>query len=171
RVTFDCIASLCVLSHRGRPTPHRPPDLEWKLIYVSAGNEELDDCLVGPVPAGVNSFDFKSSPPDFSKIPAEDNGRSRSRCTSAYALGAAALILTGSYKDQELVVGYYQSTEYENEEMTGTPPAGIMVRRNFRRGRGVCTRSAAAPRERSKARWDFFFFFFFWGGGGGGGGE
>jgi histone chaperone ASF1 len=86
-------------------------DLEWKLIYVSSpGNEELDqeldDCLVGPVPMGVNSFEFEGSPPDPSKIPAED------------VLGVAALILTGSYNDQEFVrVGYYQNTEYDNEEM------------------------------------------------------
>jgi histone chaperone ASF1 len=86
-------------------------DLEWKLIYVSSpGDEELDqeldDCLVGPVPMGVNSFEFEGSPPDPSKIPAED------------VLGVAALILTGSYNDQEFVrVGYYQNTEYDNEEM------------------------------------------------------
>ncbi|KAK7055471.1 histone chaperone [Favolaschia claudopus] len=110
RVTFDCIASL-------------PEDLEWKLIYVSSpGNEELDqeldDCLVGPVPSGVNSFEFEGSPPDPSKIPPED------------VLGVAALILTGSYKDQEFVrVGYYQNTEYDNEEMKETPPANIMFDR------------------------------------------
>jgi len=86
-------------------------DLEWKLIYVSCpGDEELDqeldDCLVGPVPMGVNSFEFEGSPPDPSKIPSED------------VLGVAALILTGSYNDQEFVrVGYYQNTEYDNEEM------------------------------------------------------
>ena len=86
-------------------------DLEWKLIYVSCpGDEELDqeldDCLVGPVPVGVNSFEFEGSPPDPSKIPSED------------VLGVAALILTGSYNDQEFVrVGYYQNTEYDNEEM------------------------------------------------------
>ncbi|KAJ7161006.1 histone chaperone [Mycena filopes] len=92
RVTFDCIASL-------------KDDLEWKLIYVSSpGNEELDqeldDCLVGPVPSG-------GSPPDPSKIPAED--------------------------DQEFVrVGYYQNTEYDNEEMKETPPASIMFHRLVR---------------------------------------
>ncbi|KAJ6539927.1 ASF1 like histone chaperone-domain-containing protein [Mycena sp. CBHHK59/15] len=113
RVTFDCIASL-------------KDDLEWKLIYVSSpGNEELDqeldDCLVGPVPSGVNSFEFEGSPPDPSKIPAED------------VLGVAALILTGSYKDQEFVrVGYYQNTEYDNEEMKETPPANIMFHRLVR---------------------------------------
>jgi len=113
RVTFECIAPL-------------KDDLEWKLIYVSSpGNEdldqELDDCLVGPVPVGVNSFEFEGSPPDPSKIPTED------------VLGVAALILTGSYNDQEFVrVGYYQNTEYDNEEMKETPPQKIMFERLVR---------------------------------------
>lgn len=101
-------------------------DLEWKLIFVSspgdeALDQELDDCLVGPVPSGVNSFEFEGSAPDPSKIPEED------------VLGVAALILTGSYRDQEFVrVGYYQNTEYDNEEMKETPPAKIMFHRLVR---------------------------------------
>ena len=94
-------------------------DLEWRLIYVaSPGNaeldQELDDCLVGPVPVGVNAFEFEGSPPSPQSIPPED------------VLGVAALILTGSYCDQEFVrVGYYQNTEYDNEEMKLTPPETI----------------------------------------------
>jgi len=113
RVTFECIAPL-------------PEDLEWRLIYVSSpGNEELDqeldDCLVGPVPAGVNSFEFEGSPPSPDKIPPED------------VLGVAALILTGSYKDQEFVrVGYYQNTEYDNEEMNEAQPEPIRFDRLVR---------------------------------------
>ncbi|KAF8261242.1 histone chaperone [Lactarius quietus] len=83
RVTFECIASL-------------KEDIEWRLIYVaSPGNaeldQELDDCLVGPVPVGVNAFEFEGSPPSPQSIPPED------------VLGVAALILTGSYRDQEFV--------------------------------------------------------------------
>jgi len=113
RVTFECIAPL-------------PEDLEWRLIYVSSpGNEELDqeldDCLVGPVPAGINAFDFEGSAPNPSKIPPED------------VLGVAALILTGSYKDQEFVrVGYYQNTEYDNEEMKEALPEPIRFDRLVR---------------------------------------
>ncbi|KZT00211.1 anti-silence-domain-containing protein [Laetiporus sulphureus 93-53] len=113
RVTFECIASL-------------PEDLEWRLIYVSSpGNEELDqeldDCLVGPVPVGVNAFDFEGSAPNPSKIPPED------------VLGVAALILTGSYKEQEFVrVGYYQNTEYDNEEMKEQMPDPIRFDRLVR---------------------------------------
>jgi len=81
----------------------------------------LDDCLVGPVPVGVNSFDFEGVPPDPAKIPTED------------VLGVAALILTGSYNDQEFVrVGYYQNTEYDNEEMKESPPQKIVFERLVR---------------------------------------
>ncbi|KAJ3487909.1 hypothetical protein NLI96_g3208 [Meripilus lineatus] len=113
RVTFECIAQL-------------PEDLEWRLIYVSSpGNEELDqeldDCLVGPVPAGVNAFEFEGSAPSPSKIPTED------------VLGVAALILTGSYKEQEFVrVGYYQNTEYDSEELKENPPSPIQFDRLLR---------------------------------------
>lgn len=102
------------------------PDLEWRLIYVaSPGNEELDqeldDCLVGPVPVGVNAFEFEGSAPNPSKIPPED------------VMGVAALILTGSYKDQEFVrVGYYQNTEYDNEEMKEALPEPIRFDRLVR---------------------------------------
>lgn len=67
---------------------------------------------------GVNSFEFEGSPPDPSKIPAED------------VLGVAALILTGSYNDQEFVrVGYYQNTEYDNEEMRAAEISPIVFER------------------------------------------
>ncbi|PIL25870.1 hypothetical protein GSI_11623 [Ganoderma sinense ZZ0214-1] len=113
RVTFECVAEL-------------PEDLEWRLIYVaSPGNEaldqELDDCLVGPVPVGVNAFEFEGSAPNPSKIPPED------------VMGVAALILTGSYKEQEFVrVGYYQNTEYDNEEMKEALPEPIRFDRLVR---------------------------------------
>ncbi|PPR05054.1 hypothetical protein CVT24_010201 [Panaeolus cyanescens] len=113
RVTFECLAPL-------------EDDLEWRLIFVScpgdeALDQELDDCLVGPVPQGVNSFEFEGSAPDPSRIPEED------------VLGVSALILTGSYRDQEFVrVGYYQNTEYDNEEMNATPPPKIMFNRLVR---------------------------------------
>ncbi|KAF7321005.1 Histone chaperone ASF1 [Mycena chlorophos] len=129
RVTFECIAPL-------------KDDIEWKLIYVSSpGDEqldqELDDCLVGPVPTGVNSFEFSGDAPDPSKIPAED------------VLGVAALILTGSYREQEFVrVGYYQNTEYDNEEMKETPPKDIMWTRLVRD-------ISAKPRvTRFQIKWD-----------------
>ncbi|KAK2465150.1 hypothetical protein APHAL10511_002842 [Amanita phalloides] len=113
RVTFESIAPLKL-------------DLEWRLIYVSSPNDialdqELDDCLVGPIPVGVNSFEFEGAPPDPAIIPPED------------VLGVAALILTGSYRDQEFVrVGYYQNTEYDNEEMKDSLPPQILFDRLVR---------------------------------------
>ncbi|KAE9403681.1 anti-silence-domain-containing protein [Gymnopus androsaceus JB14] len=110
RVTFECLSPL-------------PDDLEWKLIYVSspenaALDQELDSCLVGPVPPGINSFEFLSPSPDPKLIPEGD------------LMGVAALILTGSYNDQEFVrVGYYQNTEHELAAASegggdAVPPAG-----------------------------------------------
>lgn len=66
-------------------------DLEWKLIYVPTPgspehDQELDDCMVGPVPVGINSFEFDSPAPDPKRIPPED------------VLGVSAIILTASYK-------------------------------------------------------------------------
>jgi len=96
------------------------------LIYVSspgdeALDQELDDCLVGPIPQGVNSFEFEGSAPQPSIIPKED------------VLGVAALILTGSYRDQEFVrVGYYQNTEYEDESLKADPPSQIQFERLVR---------------------------------------
>ncbi|TDL26900.1 anti-silence-domain-containing protein [Rickenella mellea] len=113
RVLFECMAPL-------------KDDLEWRLIYVSSpGNEELDqeldDCLVGPVPVGVNSFEFQGCAPDPKSIPRDD------------VLGVSALILTGSYNDQEFVrVGYYQNTEYDNEEDKEHPPEKIPFERLVR---------------------------------------
>ena len=70
---------------------------------------------------GVNSFEFEGTAVDPTKIPTED------------VLGVAALILTGSYKEQEFVrVGYYQNTEYDNEEMKETPPDIIQFERLVR---------------------------------------
>ena len=73
------------------------------------------------MPVGVNAFEFEGSAPNPSKIPPED------------VLGVAALILTGSYKEQEFVrVGYYQNTEYDNEEMKESPPDPIRFDRLVR---------------------------------------
>lgn len=42
--------------------------------------------MVGPVPIGINSFEFESPAPNAKRIPTED------------VLGVAAIILTASYK-------------------------------------------------------------------------
>ena len=69
----------------------------------------------------MNAFEFEGSAPNPSKIPPED------------VMGVAALILTGSYKEQEFVrVGYYQNTEYDNEEMKEALPEPIRFDRLVR---------------------------------------
>jgi histone chaperone ASF1 len=101
-------------------------DMEWKLIFVgSPGNaeldQELDDSLVGPISCGISTFEFEASPPDHTKIPEED------------IIGVAALVFKGSYNDQEFIrIGYYQNTEYDNEEMRENPPAQPVVTRLIR---------------------------------------
>ncbi len=113
KVTFECIAPL-------------PDDVEWKLLYVSSPvhtdlDQELDECCIGPVPVGVNAFTFEADPPDPRVIPKDD------------VLGVAALILTGSYRNQEFVrVGYYQNTEYDDERLRQEPPSEIIWERLVR---------------------------------------
>ena len=113
KVTFECIAPL-------------PDDVEWKLIFVSSPvnrdlDQELDDCCIGPVPVGINAFTFEAEAPDPKIIPKED------------VLGLAALILTGSYRDQEFVrIGYYQNTEYDDEQLVKEPPSTIIWERLVR---------------------------------------
>ena len=105
-VDFECIS-------------HLPQDLEWKLIYVGSStstkfDQELDSCLVGPVPVGINSFTFEADPPSHDKIPKDE------------ILGVTVLLLTASYRDQEFVrVGYYVHNEYDNDEMRENPPENI----------------------------------------------
>ncbi|CAO1635645.1 unnamed protein product [Jaminaea pallidilutea] len=106
KITFECISEL-------------QEDIEWKLIYVgSAGDEkydqELDNCLVGPVPVGTNSFEFEASSPSPALIPASD------------LLGVTVILLTASYKDQEFIrVGYYVNNEYEDQELRENPPEKV----------------------------------------------
>lgn len=72
---------------------------------------------VGPVPIGVNSFDFTCSPPNPSLLPST---------SSEEILGVTVLILTASYRDKEFVrVGYYVNTEYEDEARRLEPPAQV----------------------------------------------
>jgi len=103
QITFECITEL-------------QDDIEWKLIYVgsaesSSYDQELDSCMVGPVPLGVNSFEFEAAAPAVSTIKPED------------LLGVTVLLLTASYKDREFVrIGYYVHTEYETEELRNCEP-------------------------------------------------
>jgi histone chaperone ASF1 len=73
--------------------------------------------IVGPVPVGVNSFDFTAAAPQPNLLPST---------ASEEILGVTVLILTASYRDKEFVrVGYYVNTEYEDEERRLEPPTQV----------------------------------------------
>ena len=74
-------------------------------------NQTLDSVLVGPVPGGRHKFVFQANAPNTAKIPPED------------AVGVTVVLLTCSYKSSEFVrVGYYVNNEYDDPELTETPP-------------------------------------------------
>lgn len=108
-ITFECVEEL-------------KEDIEWKLLYVGDAkseqyDQELDSCMVGPIPVGINSFDFICSPPDPTLLPST---------TNEDILGVTVLILTASYRDKEFVrVGYYVNTEYADEERRLEPPEKV----------------------------------------------
>ncbi|KAK3207248.1 hypothetical protein GRF29_103g327898 [Pseudopithomyces chartarum] len=114
-ITFEC---------------HEPlqKDLEWKLTYVGSAtsnehDQELDSVLVGPIPVGVNKFEFRADPPDLSRIPNNE------------IIGVTVILLSCSYDDREFVrVGYYVNNEYTEEALQLEPPAKPIiekVRRNI----------------------------------------
>jgi histone chaperone ASF1 len=57
--------------------------------------------MVGPIPVGVNRFQFAADPPQAASIPPSD------------ILGVTVILLTCAYDDKEFIrVGYYQNNEY-----------------------------------------------------------
>ena len=98
-------------------------DLEWKLTYVGSAtssehDQELDSLLVGPIPVGVNKFQFDADPPNLSRIPASE------------ILGVTVVLLTCSYDEREFVrVGYYVNNEYDSPELNEDPPAKPIIER------------------------------------------
>lgn len=106
RITFECMAPL-------------EEDLEWKLIYVGSAesesfDQELDTCMVGPVPVGVNSFEFEAAAPLPSRIPPSD------------LIGVTVILLTCSYSDSEFVrIGYYVNTEYADPALKALYDASL----------------------------------------------
>ncbi|GAA5990918.1 hypothetical protein JCM11641_003501 [Rhodosporidiobolus odoratus] len=98
RITFECMAPL-------------QDDLEWKLTYVGSADsesydQELDTCMVGPVPVGVNSFEFEAAAPSPTRIPSSD------------LIGVTVILLTCAYNEQEFVrIGYYVNTEYGDPDL------------------------------------------------------
>ncbi|BGP43287.1 Histone chaperone asf1 [Rhodotorula kratochvilovae] len=106
KITFECMAPL-------------QDDLEWKLTYVGSAesdsfDQELDTCMVGPVPVGVNSFEFEAAAPLPSRIPASD------------LIGVTVILLTCAYNDAEFVrIGYYVNTEYGDPALKAQHDASL----------------------------------------------
>lgn len=86
-------------------------------------DQELDSVLVGPIPVGINKFQFSAQPPDLSRIP------------NSEIIGVTVILLSCSYDDREFVrVGYYVNNEYTDEALQLEPPAKPIiekVRRNI----------------------------------------
>lgn len=91
-------------------------------------DQELDTCSVGPVPVGVNSFDFEVSVA-FEACMLSHEASSTLTCMQADApsptripdsdiIGVTVIFLTCSYKGQEFVrVGYYVNAEYDDSAL------------------------------------------------------
>jgi histone chaperone ASF1 len=72
---------------------------------------------VGPIPAGVNAFEFEAPAPDKSRLPSDQ---------SEDVLGVTVIIITASYREKEFVrVGYYVNTYYEDPALAEDPPADV----------------------------------------------
>ncbi|KIR67128.1 histone chaperone ASF1, partial [Cryptococcus bacillisporus CA1873] len=109
RIKFEAIAPLV-------------EDLDWRLIYVGSASseefdQELDNCSVGPIPAGINAFDFSAPAPAHHLLPSVEPDE---------ILGVTVIIITASYREKEFVrVGYYVNTYYEDEEFKENPPSVV----------------------------------------------
>lgn len=137
KITFECISEL-------------QEDIEWKLIYVGSAedekyDQELDNCLVGPVPVG-ELLPLRSKTTYSLAMKLISSGRSSvlrtysgvnsfefeaaspspSKIPAQDLLGVTVILLTGSYKDQEFIrVGYYVNNEYQDLEMRENPPEKV----------------------------------------------
>ncbi|WWC70347.1 histone chaperone ASF1 [Kwoniella pini CBS 10737] len=116
RIKFEAIAPLA-------------EDLDWRLIYVGSAkseefDQELDNCSVGPIPAGINAFDFQAPAPAHNLLPSIE---------SEEILGVTVIIITASYREKEFVrVGYYVNTYYEEEEWKENPPPSVQWDKLYR---------------------------------------
>lgn len=117
--------------------------MDWRLIYVGSASseefdQELDNCSgqsyasipfltnrtlmhslmsVGPIPAGINAFDFSAPAPAHHLLPSVEPDE---------ILGVTVIIITASYREKEFVrVGYYVNTYYEDEELKENPPSVV----------------------------------------------
>lgn len=79
-------------------------------------DQELDSVLVGPLPIGVNKFQFKADAPNLTRIP------------NSEIIGVTVILLSCSYDEREFVrVGYYVNNEYTDEALALDPPTKPVI--------------------------------------------
>jgi histone chaperone ASF1 len=80
-----------------------------KLSYRLQSVVKSAEGPVGPIPAGINAFDFAAPAPAHNLLPSVH---------PIEILGVTVIIITASYRDKEFVrVGYYVNTYYADEAM------------------------------------------------------
>lgn len=77
------------------------------------GRKLINRAIVGPVPVGVNAFDFIAPAPAHHLLPSDHPDD---------VMGVTVIIIAAAYRDKEFVrVGYYVNTYYEDEKMMEEP--------------------------------------------------
>ncbi|SOV79323.1 histone chaperone ASF1, putative [Plasmodium sp. gorilla clade G3] len=94
-------------------------DLEWKIFYISAVNNEgesnqdieLDNIFLGPIERGVMMFDYAVNPPDYKNMDIDS------------VLGLQAILISANYKEKEFIrIAYYMNSFYKDMELRENPP-------------------------------------------------
>ncbi|CXJ22491.1 histone chaperone ASF1, putative [Plasmodium berghei] len=94
-------------------------DLEWKIFYISAVNNEgesnqdieLDNIYLGPIERGVMMFDYAVNPPDYKNMDTDS------------VLGLQAILISANYKEKEFIrIAYYMNSFYKDIELREKPP-------------------------------------------------
>ncbi|CRG93549.1 histone chaperone ASF1, putative [Plasmodium gallinaceum] len=94
-------------------------DLEWKIFYISAVNNEgesnqdieLDNIFLGPIERGVMMFDYAVNPPDYKNMDIDS------------VLGLQAILISANYKEKEFIrIAYYMNAFYKDIELREKPP-------------------------------------------------
>ncbi|CAD2105157.1 histone chaperone ASF1, putative [Plasmodium vinckei brucechwatti] len=123
-------------------------DLEWKIFYISAVNNEgesnqdieLDNIYLGPIERGVMMFDYAVNPPDYKNVRnCKYNYSEKSQdtfCLFSLAdenvptimdadsvLGLQAILISANYKEKEFIrIAYYMNSFYKDIELREKPP-------------------------------------------------
>ncbi|UKJ90682.1 chromatin assembly protein [Theileria orientalis] len=85
--------------------------LEDYLKSPNEGEIVLDAVCMGPVRRGILQFEFRVNPPNFNRLRPDS------------VLGMQAILITGSYCEQEFIrIGYYTNNTYDEDSLRENPP-------------------------------------------------